>query len=242
MQKAPQTDRLDFLRSKWEMVRRDPISFVAYLSGSCLFFTGLTEIFCAFSPSQSLNTADPILGILFRYLMLAAGIIQLVIASILLFTKNYKWGFGLTGWFAVNYLAYRVGLWNLGWHHTLGFTAPVLVVSPPVADAIISTLTLFPLLAIIGVYWRQRRIVMAASFHKMFCPACGGHVKFAVQNLGAQIPCPHCAKTLTLRQPDAMIKSNCFFCQGHLEFPAHALGTKMHCPHCNMDITLKEQA
>lgn len=239
MQNASKMSGGHFLRSKLEMVRRDPISFVAYLSGSCLFFTGLAEIIGAASFSQLLDTSDPILGISFRHIMLAAGMGQLVVASILLFTKNYKLGFGLTAWFALNYLVFRAGLWNFGWHHTFGFTTSALGFSPPVADAIISILTLFPVLAIVCVYWRQRRIVMAASFHKMFCPACGGHVKFAVQNLGAQIPCPHCAQPMMLRREENL-KMSCFFCQGHIAFPAHALGTKMPCPHCHQDITLKE--
>jgi len=37
---------------------------------------------------------------------------------------------------------------------------------------------------------------------KMVCPACGGHVKFAVQNIGQQIPCPHCQASIILRKPD----------------------------------------
>jgi hypothetical protein len=77
------------------------------------------------------------------------------------------------------------------------------------------------------------------NFAKMSCPACGGHIRFAAQNAGQAIPCPHCRKTITLRQPDNL-KMSCFFCQGHIEFPPHALGQKIPCPHCKMDITLKE--
>ena len=75
----------------------------------------------------------------------------------------------------------------------------------------------------------------------MACPACGVHIRFDARNLGRQIPCPHCQKTLALRKPD-LLKMACFFCQGHIEFPTHAIGEKMACPHCNMDITLKEPA
>ena len=55
---------------------------------------------------------------------------------------------------------------------------------------------------------------------KMICPACGGHVKFAAQNIGQQIPCPHCRAAITLRQPDENLKMTCVLCGGHVEFPA----------------------
>ena len=60
---------------------------------------------------------------------------------------------------------------------------------------------------------------------KMSCSSCGGHIKFAVQNLGQRIACPHCQTAITLRQPENL-KMSCFFCKGHIEFPSHALGQK----------------
>jgi DNA-directed RNA polymerase subunit RPC12/RpoP len=76
---------------------------------------------------------------------------------------------------------------------------------------------------------------------KISCSHCGGHIEFASQNVGQQIPCPHCRKSIALRKPD-FLKMACFFCKEHIEFPAHAIGEKMPCPHCKMDITLKEPA
>jgi hypothetical protein len=80
-----------------------------------------------------------------------------------------------------------------------------------------------------------------AESQRMACPYCGGHIEFLMQNLGQQIPCPHCFKEITLDKP-GMRKMSCYFCKGHIEFPAHAIGEKIHCPHCKMDITLKEPA
>jgi hypothetical protein len=37
---------------------------------------------------------------------------------------------------------------------------------------------------------------------KISCTACGGHVEFPTNILGEKIPCPHCAKTVTLSNPD----------------------------------------
>jgi DNA-directed RNA polymerase subunit RPC12/RpoP len=82
-----------------------------------------------------------------------------------------------------------------------------------------------------------------ASFYKIPHPRLNppGRTEFASQNVGQQIPCPHCRKSIALRKPD-FLKMACFFCQEHIEFPAHAIGEKMPCPHCKLDITLKEPA
>ncbi|HLX72682.1 MAG TPA: hypothetical protein VKV04_23925 [Verrucomicrobiae bacterium] len=76
----------------------------------------------------------------------------------------------------------------------------------------------------------------------MSCPACGVHVRFAVEDLGKNIACPNCRAPITLRKPEENLKISCYFCQGHIEFPPHALGERLKCPHCKMDITLKEPA
>jgi DNA-directed RNA polymerase subunit RPC12/RpoP len=82
---------------------------------------------------------------------------------------------------------------------------------------------------------------ISQTTQKMFCPSCGGKIKFASQDLGRKIPCPLCKTTLTLRAPENL-KMACSFCKDHIEFPAHALGQKIPCPHCNMTVILKEPA
>jgi hypothetical protein len=81
----------------------------------------------------------------------------------------------------------------------------------------------------------------AAGLMKMFCPACGGHLKFAAKNVGQQIPCPHCQKAITLREADEKLKMTCILCGGHVEFPPHAIGQKISCPHCAKSITSLRQ-
>ncbi len=78
----------------------------------------------------------------------------------------------------------------------------------------------------------------AAGLLKMPCPSCGGHVKFPAQNIGQQIPCPHCQAPITLRKPEEKMKMVCVLCGGPIEFPSHAIGQKIPCPHCAKNITL----
>jgi hypothetical protein len=235
----------NFLRSKQSTNRSDLPQIAALVAGGLLFAVGLMEVMGAFGGSQVLDLADPIFGIPFRHLMVIVGSSQLAVAFVLLFTNRRTLGFGLAAWVALNFLVLRIGFWMSGWHHGTGFAVPQLGFTPTLADFVASTVLIGLLFSIGGVtggiYLQNRRAAEAAKFHKMFCPSCGGHIKFSVQNLGQKTSCPHCRTSVTLRK-DVNLKMSCFFCQGHIEFPAHALDTKMHCPHCNKDITLKEAA
>jgi uncharacterized paraquat-inducible protein A len=87
--------------------------------------------------------------------------------------------------------------------------------------------------------WMDKSKTQAEDSLKIFCHACGGHIRFAIQNLGQLISCPHCQTAMILRK-SASLKMSCFFCHEHIEFPTHALGQKIACPHCKSDITLME--
>jgi len=147
----------------------------------------------------------------------------------------------LAVWVSANFLAYRVGLWTLGWHHSSEFLFDPLGFSLEATDAVTSLLVVVLLIGGGFALSIELRRAQTSEFIKLSCPACGNHIKFANQNLGQKVPCPQGQKTITLRKPD-LLKMSCFFCQGHIDFPPHAIGKKMHCPHCNQDITLKEPA
>jgi len=232
----------DFLRSGLEAIHGHLAEWLALVSGGVLFFVGLAEIIGAFDPSQSLNIADPIFGIAFRHLMLIAGTAQLAASLILLFTNWKMRGLGLAAWVAANFLVFRIGLWNGGWHQAAGFMVGPLGFSPHVTDIITSLLSVFLLTAAGLVFLMQCRVTDAARFSKTFCPACGGHVKFAIQNLGQQISCPHCRVAMMLQSPGDTMKMTCVLCGGHVEFPVHAIGQKIPCPHCAKTITLLKPA
>jgi hypothetical protein len=145
-------------------------------------------------------------------------------------------------WLIINLVVYRIGLWTTGWYHPyplLGNLMEGLNVSALIADGIVAVTSAYLFTGGIVMFWLELNLARTAKFQKMSCPSCGGHIKFAIQNLGQKIPCPHCHKETTLRKPD-LLKMSCFFCKEHIEFPVHAIGQKIACPHCKMDITLKE--
>lgn len=219
-------------------LKKWPASFVL-LTGTILTMMGISEIIGGLSTTQILDLPDPILGFPFRYLMLTMGMMELFAALLCLFTDKKVLSLGLVAWLSANFIAYRIGLWSMGWQHSSGFLIVPLGLSLRNTDFIFSSVSIFLLIGGVAALWLERRTALAAEFLKISCPSCGLHVKFAIQNLGQKIPCPHCQTTITLRKPD-FLKMSCFFCKEHIEFPTHAVGQKIKCPHCTNDITLKE--
>jgi len=234
-------------------------SFI-YTAGGILLAMGLIR-FLIVASAPFLPLRDPLLGISTFIVILIVGGVELIAALLCLFDRQVGLQAGLLAWLATNFLAYQVGLFWSGYplkYGCLGSLTDPLHLSHGAVGFIMGLIPIYLLLGSYGVFiwlWftkegREAQHVAAmssdqrdtfAGLLKMSCPACGGHIKFDGQNMGQQIPCPHCQKNTTLCK-SGPLKMACFFCQGHIEFPPHAIGEKMPCPHCKMDITLKEPA
>ena len=225
-----------------------------YSAGGILLLAALDRFLVAAGPAQMLRLPDPLLGIPRCYAVLAVGTLELAVALICLFGKRLGWQLGWLAWLGTNFVV--IWIYSLVMHYQIrgssvgSLTDPLRIYQ----GATGYVLEFIPFCLVLGSYasavWfladsKMARLAEArerdatAGLLKMFCPSCGGHVKFAAQNAGQQIPCPHCRRAMILRRPENL-KMSCFFCKGHIEFPAHALGQKLKCPHCKMDITLKE--
>ena len=216
-------------------------SFIVLLTGGTLAFFGLGGIMNYLSGSGMMSLADPVFGISFQTVILILSGVELVLAFVFLFARRQTIALVLIGWMVMVVGIYRIGVESVGWQHLNALTLQwqtIFKLSFKTTDEI--TIAILSFLAVGSLICLTVKFMPAPSQIKTFCPSCGGHIRFAVKNLGQQTACPHCKKALTLRQPDAKLKTSCFFCQGHIEFPAHAIGEKMPCPHCKMDITLKE--
>jgi hypothetical protein len=210
-------------------------------AGAILVFNGLASLLSGLGDNSLLDMPDPLLGFPIRYTMWALGAAQLWVGVVCVFSHRIQLSLWLAIWLAGEFLVYRIGLWSMGWHRSCGFSYGQLGFSLRVSDFILSSSSLILLVGGAAVLWFQRRAAQVAGTLKMNCPSCGVHIRFAVQNIGQEIPCPQCRKSIVLRQPKNL-KMSCFFCNEHIEFPSHAVGEKMPCPHCKMDITLKEPA
>lgn len=212
-------------------------------AGGLLLAAALTRFLIAISSAQSLALPDPVLGIPLRLAVLLAGALELGAALFCLFGSRTRLQIAALVWLATNLVVYHVGLYWMKVHPQgtfLGSLTDPLHLAGTKMGLVVRVL---PVVFVVGSYataisvWRGAR---RKQFLKMSCPGCGGHIKFAFQNLGQKVSCPHCQTSVILRPPDESLKMSCFFCQGHIAFPSHALGQKMPCPHCQKDITLQE--
>jgi hypothetical protein len=231
-------------------------------AGGILQAAALIRFLIAAGDVQALSLPEPVLGIPIRFVVLAVGGFELIVAFICLFGKRAGLQIGWLAWLATNFVVYRIGLFLMHIHPQatcIGSLTDPLYLSRGVTGYLMEFIPFYLVLgsyAACGWLWfskegraarliaTQRRIASrdaAAGLLKMFCPSCGGHIKFSSQNLSQKISCPHCQNETTLRKPD-LLKMSCFFCKEHIEFPVHALGQKIPCPHCKMEITLKEPA
>lgn len=222
----------------------------------------LIRFLIAIGNAQVLSLADPMLGLPLRYAVLIVGGIELIVALICLFGKQAGFKIAWLAWLAVNFLVCRV---ILLWEHcqpqgtSLGSLTDPLRLSRGETgyfmEFIPFCLALGSCAACIWFWFskesRTARLVAAQQranecdasigLLKMHCPFCGGKIKFSTQNIGLQIPCPHCREAVTLQAP-GNLKMSCVLCGGHIEFPVHALGQKIPCPHCTKTITLLRPA
>jgi hypothetical protein len=221
------------------------IKFFIYSTGGILLAAAVVRFIIAVGSAQSLALPEPVLGIPLRYAVLLVGGLELVVALVCLFGRRVGPKIGWLAWLSVNFLVYWIGLRLMNCHpqtSCIGSLTDPLQIARGTTGLIIRFLPCYLVLGSVAAvvwFWRERRAAKAAESVKMSCPSCGGHIKFALTNLGLKNPCPHCKTKVTLRKPESL-KMSCFFCKGHIEFPAHALGTKIPCPHCKKDITLIE--
>jgi hypothetical protein len=242
-----------------EHPRLDWIQIFILCAGVILLAGALVRFLIAAGNEQELALPDPMLGIPLRWAVLIVGALELTVAWFCLFGKHLGLRIGWLAWLATVYVVFGIALI---WQHCppqatcIGSLTDPLRLSHGVTGYFQEFLPFGLVLgsyAAIFTFWlskesRTARKVAARQFaeerdavaglQKMSCPSCGGHVKFPVQNIGQQIPCPHCQTAITLRQSDENLKMTCVLCGGHIEFPPHAIGQKIPCPHCAKNITL----
>lgn len=214
-------------------------------AGGILALSGANNLLDFFSRSQVWSLPEPLLGISFHYLLPLMGVVELFVAWLCLFTNKRTLAAMLVAWLVVNFVVYRTVLWTTGWYHPwvfVGGLASILNISPLLADIILAGVWAFLLLGSGLALWGNSQTAAALNLLNISCPACDGRIKFALQNIGDTISCPHCQTAITLRPPNENLKMTCVLCGGHVEFPAHALGQKISCPHCAKTITLLKPA
>ena len=229
------------------------------VGGGILLAAALIRFLIAAGTSPGLALPEPFIGISIRTAVMIVGGFELAVALFCLFGRWPWLQLGGLALLATGYAVYVLVLLSKGVQvqaSCLGsLTDPLRIYRGTTGYA----LQFFPFSLALGSYaaavglWfcAEARMARSAGARQrdategvvtMSCPACGGHVKFAVQNIGQQIPCPHCRVAITLRKQGDNLKMICVLCGGHIEFPPHAVGQKIDCPHCAKTITLLRPA
>ena len=130
-------------------------------AGATLAITGIAKIWSTLGNAKMLAVADPITGISFRWLLLAVGAAELVIALVCFFSKRQTLALGLVAWICINFLVYRLGLWWMDWHRPcscLGNLTDALHIPPQLADNVMKVVLAYLLVGSYGMLlWRWRR-------------------------------------------------------------------------------------
>ncbi len=111
-----------------------------FAAGVVLLITGFAKLWSAFSGVKLLDVADPLLGLPFRFLMLAAGVLEVAVAAACFFSSRPEFTASLVVWLATSFGIYRLGLWWMDWNRPcpcLGNFADALHLSPAVTDGVL---------------------------------------------------------------------------------------------------------
>ena len=141
--------------------------WLVFSFGVILFITGVAKIWSSFGNSKFLATPDPIIGIPFSSLMLAAGLLELGIAFVCWWcscrTKKHQLAAFLVAWLSTTFLGYRWGMWWMHWKrpcNCLGNLTDALHIPPKTADTAVKIILAYLLLGsyvTLFWFWRQRK-------------------------------------------------------------------------------------
>ena len=124
------------------------------------YSSGCTKAFSAIGSARALDSADPLIGIPFRQLLLLVGLAEFLIAFFCLFTDKRRLSLLAVAWLSSNFLVYRLGLWFIGWHRPcgcMGNLTDLLHISPRVADNIMKGVLAYLLIGSYAILVRERR-------------------------------------------------------------------------------------
>jgi hypothetical protein len=129
--------------------------------GMILGITGIAKIVSVCGTQMMLLQLDPLFSMSFRHLLLFAGLVELAIACLCLFTSKIKLNTLLIAWISTSFIVYRAGLWAINWRrpcHCLGNLTDTLHISPETADAAMKIILAYLLIGSYAtLFWLWRR-------------------------------------------------------------------------------------
>lgn len=139
------------------------IQFFMYSTAILLLIVALAKFISSFGTARILQTPDPILAIPFRYVFWIVGGIEIVVATVCLFSKRLLLKAGLVAWLATSFLIYRFCLLCVGYQKPcscLGNLTDALHLSPQITNLAMKIILGYLLLgnyATLFWLWKQSR-------------------------------------------------------------------------------------
>lgn len=118
-------------------MKKTQIKIFLFSAGSLLFLTAAAKLISGFGSAKVLAVSDPLISIPYRYLFLAVGALELMVAAGCFFNKKDIFQAGVVAWLAAAITIYRVGLFFIDYHlpcSCLGVLTASLPVKPQTAD------------------------------------------------------------------------------------------------------------
>jgi len=134
------------------------VQIFLYSAVLILCVTAMAKLVSASGNARILSTADPLLGVPNRIVLIGVGVLELVLAGVILFSKNHGIKPYLIAWFASNLVIYHLGLW---WGNVaapcacLGTVTNALPFSPNTIEWIMKGILAYLLLGSYGVLISQ---------------------------------------------------------------------------------------
>lgn len=138
-------------------------------AGVLLIITAIAKLTSSAGSASILQTSDPILSTSFKHIFWFIGAVELVVASICLFSKKLALQATFVAWLATSILLYRLGLVWVGYHkgcQCLGNLTDILHISPQIADTAMKIILAYLLLgsyATLFWLWRQHKKAVSST-------------------------------------------------------------------------------
>lgn len=132
-----------------------------FSAGLIFAITGIAKIFSSFGSAKVLLELDPIVGVQFRYLMFAVGVVEIGVSVFCMASRRSQSAALLVAWLSCLFLFYRLGVWWLGWQmpcHCLGTLSDSIHLTPATADNLMRIVLAYLLIGSVVclVYYRRQ--------------------------------------------------------------------------------------
>jgi hypothetical protein len=138
-------------------------------AGMLMCISAIAKIIGASGKAPIIHMPDPIFAIPISYVLQSVAGLELVIAFVCFFGNRLKWQAASVACLSSNFLAYRFGLFLLGYHkpcNCLGSITESLHISERTADSAAKIIIAYLLLgsyATLFWLWRQRKTAVSVS-------------------------------------------------------------------------------